>query len=169
MVDCRTGCTCSIVSNLVLSPIILLASSNKIHLLRQARHVQSLPSRARAHAHEALLCFPMESFRRCSTPGPSQPRHTPAATATAAVLLICIVLLGAACFFIFCRAGHARFFPVLHLAFRPTITRLQRPHFSRLQAELGSTGGALREEHWGSVNSRQRYPCECGQPAYSNI
>ncbi len=46
------------------------------------------------------------------------------------VLLICIVLLGAACFFYFlAELVMPAFFPVLHLAFRPTITRLQRPHF----------------------------------------
>jgi CHASE2 domain-containing sensor protein len=40
------------------------------------------------------------------------------------VLLICIVLLGAACFFYFlAELVVPAFFPVLHLAFRPTITR----------------------------------------------
>ena len=79
------------------------APQQDLRLLRQTRHVRNArrPA-ARAPAHEALLRLPMERACRCSTPGPSclcafLDRDRDGRR----VLLIRIVLLGAASFFIF--------------------------------------------------------------------
>ena len=65
------------------------------------------------------------------------------------VLRICVVLLGAACFFYwFAELIVPALFPVLHLAFSPTIARAAATAFlAQGEPKLGGADGALREDH----------------------
>ena len=81
---------------------------------------------ARTHAHEALLCLPVEGLRAnvarlaLRVVGAFLDRDRDGLR----VLRICVVLLRAACFlYFFAELVVATLFPVLHLAFSPTIAR----------------------------------------------
>ena len=65
------------------------------------------------------------------------------------VLLICVVLLGAACFFYcFAELVVPAFFPMLHLAFGPAVACAAAAAFlAQGKAKLGGADGALREDH----------------------
>ena len=104
----RTGCTCPPFPPLrhafSLQIVLLGLGDQNLRLLRQARHVRKArrPA-ARTHAHEALLRFPMEGLRadvarlalRVPRARLRRDRYG------RRVLLIRIVLLGAASFLIF--------------------------------------------------------------------
>ena len=81
---------------------------------------------AGAPAHEALLRFPMERLRADEARlalGVLRARLRRDYDSLR-VLNICVVLLGAACFFnFFAELVVPAFFPVLHLAFGPTVAR----------------------------------------------
>ena len=124
-----------------VAQIVLLSLSNQsLRLFHQARHVRdardtrsdAVAISTRTSAHEA--------FSRARVDGLETDVAFLALRVVHAfldrdrdglrVLLIRMKLLGAACFFYFlAELVMPAFFPVLHLAFRPTITRLQRPHF----------------------------------------
>jgi hypothetical protein len=98
-----------------------------LRLLRQARHVrESRRPAARAHTHETLLRFPMQGLR-------ADVARLALGVVRARlrrdryrlrVLLICVVLLGAASFFyLFAELVVPAFFPVLHLAGCPAVAR----------------------------------------------
>ena len=71
------------------------------------------------------------------------------------VLGICVVLLGAACFlYLLAELVVPAFFPVLHLAFGPTVARAAAAAFlARGQPKLSGADGALRQDHFYVVKS----------------
>ena len=107
--------------------ILLGLVAQSLRLLRQARHVgeASRPA-ARAPAHETLLRLPMQGLR-------ADEARLPLRVLRASlrrdgyglrVLLICVVLFGAACFlYLLTEIIVATLFPVLHLAFRTAVAR----------------------------------------------
>ena len=104
----RTGCTCATAptshTHLVAQIVLLGLRDQNLRLLRQTRHVrEARRPAARTAAHEALLRFPMEGLRadearlalRVVRAFLGRDRDG------LRVLLICVVLLSAACFFYF--------------------------------------------------------------------
>ena len=124
---------------------------------------------ARTHAHEALLRFPVEGLRadvaRLAL-GVLRARLRRDCYGLR-VLLICIVLLGAASFLYFlAELIVPAFFPVLHLAFGPTIACAAATAFlAQGKPKLGGADGALREDHlvYGQVARGQPYDAKCLQ------
>ena len=105
---------------------------------------------ARTHAHETLLCFPVEGLR-------ADVARLPFRVVRASLdrgrdglraLLIGVILLGAATTLYFLANGLvATLFPVLLLAGPPAIPRLADPTSRRLVVERGSALSAVREDH----------------------
>ena len=116
-----------LILHLVAQIILLGLREQNLRLLHQARHVrEARRPAARAPAHEALLRFPMEGLRAdvarlaLRVLGARLGRDRDGLR----VLLIRMKLLGAACFFyLLAELVVPAFFPVLHLAFRPTVAR----------------------------------------------
>ena len=112
----------------LFAQIVFLGLRNQnLRLLRQARHVRETrcPT-TRAPAHEALLRFPVEGLR-------TDVARLPLRVVRARrrrdrdglrVLLICVVLFGAACpFYWFAELVMTALFPVLYLAGCPAVAR----------------------------------------------
>ena len=107
--------------------VLLGLRDQNLRLLRQTRHVrEARRPAARAPAHEALLRLPVEGLRadvarlalRVLRAFLDRDRYC------LRVLLICIVLLCATSLFnLLAERVVAALFPVLHLAFRPTVAR----------------------------------------------
>ena len=126
--------------------------------MREARR-----SAARAPAHEALLCFPVEGLRAdvarlaFRVLGALLRRDS----YSLRVLLICVVLLSSAAFpYLSTELVVAALFPVLHLAFGPTVARAAAAAFlAQGKPKLGGADGALREDHivYGQIARGQPY------------
>ena len=107
--------------------VLLRFRDQNLCLLRQARHVcEARRSTARTHAHEAFLRFPVQSLRadvaRLALRVFSA--HLRRDREGLRVLLICVVLLGAACFFyLFAELVMASNLPVLFLARGAAVAR----------------------------------------------
>jgi hypothetical protein len=68
-------------------------------------------------------------------------------------------LLGAACFFYYFAELVVALFPVLFLAFGPTVARAAAAAFlAQGQAKLGGADGALREDHI-ALQASNGQPC----------
>ena len=101
---------------------------------------------------------------RCSTSGPSCRRRTPLRRDRDGlrVLLICVVLLGAAClFYFFTELVMAASLPVLFLALGAAVACAAAAAFlAQGQAKLGGADGALREDHLAfTIASSDGQPC----------
>ena len=126
-------------------------------------HAQSPPSRGTHTCARALLRLPMQRLR-------ADVARLPLGVLRAflgrdrdglRVLLICVVLLRAAClFYLLAERVVAALFPVLHLAFGPAVACAAAAAFlAQGQAKLGGADGALREDHlvYGQIARGQPY------------
>ena len=118
---------------------------------------------ARAHAHEALLRFPVEGLRAdvarlalCVVRARLRRDRD-----SLCVLLICVVYLSAACLFhFFTELVMAASLPVLFLALGAAVACAAAAAFlAQGQAKLGGADGALREDHllYGQLARGQPY------------
>jgi len=152
--------------HLVIQIVLLDLRDQNLRLLRQTRHVrEARRSATRTHAHEALLRLPVEGLRAdvarlaLGVLGAFLGRDRDGLR----IPLVSVVLFGAACFFyFFAELVVPAFFPMLHLAFRPTVARAAAAAFlAQGQPKLGGADGALREDHllYGQI-ARQPYDAE---------
>ena len=147
--------------------IVSLRDQN-LRLLHQARHVnKTRRPAARAPAHETLLRLPVDGLGADEARLPLRVLRARLRRDRDClrVLLICVVLLSAACFFYwFAELVVPAFFPMLHLAFSSTVARAAAAAFlAQGKPKLGGADGAMREDHlvYGQIAPGQTYDAKC--------